>query len=77
VNRLVLVLAAIGVVCWWRSSHDPKRHYLGGQKCRTCGKPGADRDALGEDGTLRGTRYFSRSNGGEFIRGAGWEEYTQ
>ena len=73
-KRLAVILAAIGVVCWWRSTHDPRRHYLGGQVCARCGKPSADRDGLGEDGTLRGSRYYSRDNGGTFMRGATWRE---
>ena len=55
-KRLALLLAAAGLLCWWRARHDPGRTPLGGQRCRTCGKPGADRDELGEDGTTARAR---------------------
>ena len=73
-KRIALALAAVGAVCWWRSRHDPVRHLLGGQICRVCHKAGADRDALGEDGTVRDVRAFSRENGGSFVRGQRWRE---
>lgn len=71
-RRLYLVLAALGIVCLWRSYHDPVRHHLGGQVCRTCGKPGRDRDELGEDGTVHGMRKYSRADGGTLLRGDRW-----
>lgn len=75
-RRLALAVAALfaawGIRCAWRGHHDPVRHVLGGQVCRTCGKPGADRDELGEDATLSRARNFSREHGGSYMRGARW-----
>lgn len=84
--KRALVAVAAGLVAWnapdwWRrfkcyqrGRHNPVRHHLGGCRCSDCGKAGRDRDELGEDGTLRGSRYFSRENGGTFYRGSRWTE---
>jgi hypothetical protein len=39
------VIAAVW--CFFRGHHVPKRHPMGGFRCRECGMAGADLDALG------------------------------
>jgi hypothetical protein len=60
--------------CFWRGYHDPKRHPLGGFRCRDCRVVGLDMESMGFEAghvsLLR--RVFSRTNA-EFTRTHGWE----
>lgn len=64
--------------CALRSWHDPQRQPIGGFKCRTCGKAGADLHDLGfiHGGYVHPLRrLFKRDRfGGSVERTAHWEK---
>ena len=49
-KRALLFLAGIGIVCYLRGRHNPKRHPLGAFKCADCATAGADMDEMGFKG---------------------------
>lgn len=55
------------------TSHDPERHYLGGFRCKDCGKAGASLYDLGFDGFVSPLRrLFNREDGG-VTRTTSWD----
>lgn len=70
------VVAAVGILCYYRGRHTATRHPLGGFKCSDCDKAGYDLDDMGFTGggyvrPLR--RVFERNEGGGSSMTSEWE----
>src|SRR5258706_2656116 len=60
--------------CYFSGCHVPVRHPLGGFRCSTCGKAGADLQDMGFDGYVSLMRtLFSRDPAVELTRTSSWE----
>lgn len=38
-KRLLVLLGLAALYCWLRDKHDPKRQFIGGHRCSSCGCP--------------------------------------
>ena len=60
--------------CFWRGYHDPKRHPLGGFRCRDCRVVGTDMESMGfEAGHVSLLRRVFSRNHAELTRTHRWE----